>query len=169
MSSINARMIIEIMGKPKEHVAQALSGLIEKLGKEKGVTILSNKEYEPRAVEKSKELFTNFAEIEVEFDSLNTYFGILFAYMPSNIEIISPDKFKLDNFELNAMGNALVTRLHNYDAIAKQMIGERNMLINKVKELGGQVETNNEVRVVPENTEKVKTKKSRTKKTKKKN
>ena len=55
--------------------------------------------------------------------------------MPSNIEIISPEKLILTNFDLNDVGHTLVQRLHNYDAIVKKISFERQILLDKIKEL----------------------------------
>ena len=66
---------------------------------------------------------------------MDNYFGILFAYMPSNIELVSPEQINLRNDEFNILANKLAARLHDYDAIAKRMIAERNILVNKLQEV----------------------------------
>ncbi len=135
MGKINAALIIEILGRPIENVNEALRTIVTKLGAEKGVEIKNKQYHEPKQVEGSKDLFTAFAEVEVLLDSLANYFGILFAYMPSHIEIINPEKLTLLNFELNELGNSLMQRLHNYDAITKNAVTERNFLLQKLKEV----------------------------------
>ena len=71
----------------------------------------------------------------VELDSVGHYFQVLFAYMPSNIEIISPASIELSNYDLNQIGNILAQRLHNYDAVAKNAIAERDILLEKLREI----------------------------------
>jgi hypothetical protein len=135
MEKLQAIIILEILGKPKENVSSALQALVAKLGNEQGVKIIDQIIHPVVKVKESKELFTSFAEITLELDSLDNYFGILFAYMPSNIELVSPERISLENNELNILANKLAARLHDYDAIAKRMIAERNILVQKMQEV----------------------------------
>src|SRR3989338_5652465 len=121
MEKIHASLVLEIMGRPKEHVESAIKGLVEKLGNEKGVKLISKTIHAPIPIENSKDLLTTFAEVEVTLDGLENYFSILFAYMPSNIEIIKPESLSLSNSLLNTLANSLLQRLHNYDTITKNM------------------------------------------------
>jgi hypothetical protein len=132
---IQANMILEIMGRPPEHLKEALNTLVVKLGSEKGVEILTKNYHEPKKIEDSEDLFTAFAELLIEFDELGNFFGVIFAYMPAHIEIIKPESIKLANSDLNDTGNTLIQRLHSYDAIAKKMIHEREFLLNQLKTL----------------------------------
>src|SRR3989344_2696709 len=104
MSKMQVNMVIEIMGRPIEHVAESLKQLVEKMANEKGVTVLERIYHDPIKVEKSEDLFTTFAEITAEFDSLNNYFGIIFAYLPSHNEIINPEKINMSNYDLTELG-----------------------------------------------------------------
>jgi len=135
MARLQARIIIEIMGRPPEHVKQAMEGIMQKMASEKGVTILDKTVHEPVPVKESKDLFTTFSEITLELDSLANYFTIVFSYMPSNIELINPQQVSLSNFDLNAIANQITQRLHSYDAITKKVIVERNMALEKLKEV----------------------------------
>lgn len=136
MEALHVRLIIEILGKPKEHVLQTMNILVEKLGKEKGVTITQQTIHEPRLAKDSKELYTTFAEIEAKFDGLDIFFGIIFAYTPSNIEIMSPSNLKITNEELTSLGNILIGRLHLYEAVTKKLVSDRDVLVNKLKSMG---------------------------------
>ncbi len=132
MEKIEARMIIEIMGRPAEHIKKTMEMLVEKLGQEKGISILSKIIHEPVKVKDSKDLYTTFSEAEVKFESLDLCVAIIFAYMPSNIEIVSPQSFKLANDNLNSVLNSLIQRLHRYEAITKRLVLDRDILINKL-------------------------------------
>ena len=135
MEKLQASMVLEILGRPKEHVKEALSALISKLDSEKGIKVLEKTIHDAIPVENTKDLFTTFAEITIELESLHNYFGILFAYMPSNIELISPQKIDLTNLDLNDLGNKLISRLHDYDAITKKTLYENEILVKKLKEI----------------------------------
>ena len=135
MEKLRANVILEILGRPKEHLTQSLNELISKLGSEKGVKIFEKNIHEPIKLEETKDLFTTFAEIIIELDSLENYFGIMFAYMPSNIEIVSPEKLTLNNTDLNELASKLMHRLHDYDAITKKALYENSVLVKKLQEL----------------------------------
>lgn len=169
MESLEIRLIIEILGKPKDHVLLTMKNLIAQLEKEKGVTLTQQTVHEPRLVKDSKELYTTFAEIEAQFESVNVFFGIIFAYMPSNIEIISPSSMKMTNEEVGTIGNTLIGRLHLYESVTKKLVSDRDILMNKLKSMGVSFQQNSPAQPAPQNvSEKIpgkkKAKKSKSKK-----
>ena len=161
---IEASFIIEMMGKPKEHLEETLSRLIEKLGSEKGVKIVDKKLHEAHKYEAKKsdevkeaeaklksevkdervqvieDIYTTFAEIDAEFDDLNSLWFIAFNYMPSNIEVTKPENFVLRNSDIDFILSGIILRLHKYDEVAKKLSIEKSLLEAKVKELMGKKE-----------------------------
>ena len=104
------------------------------MGGEEGVKIIEKKVHEPKPLENSN-MFTTFAEVVAELDSLSNYFGIIFSYMPANIEIISPTEMKIKNHEFTELANRLLSRLHEYDALTKRAISERGIVLEKLREV----------------------------------
>jgi hypothetical protein len=139
MQKFEARMVLEILGRPKEHLVEALKGLVTKISAEKGVKIINQNIHEPIPVEKSNDLFTTFAEIELEIDNLNTYFVLIFTYLPSHVEIITPETLTLENFTLNDLSNNIIQRIHSYDAVAKRLVADNDLLVKKLKEVAPQL------------------------------
>lgn len=135
MEKIQAIFIFEILGRPPEHIKEALKSLIKKLGEEKGVNLINQTYNEVIKVEDVKNLYTTFAEIESEFDSLEILYDIMFRYMPANVEIISPTSLKISNRDLSELATNLIRRLHDYDSIAKSLINERDALTKKLQEV----------------------------------
>ncbi|MEK6800380.1 MAG: hypothetical protein AABY05_00450 [Nanoarchaeota archaeon] len=133
MEKIQASFVLEVLGRPAEHVSEALKNILTAIEKEKGVKVLSNNLHDPRFVEKSKDLFTAFMEVELEVDTVLTYIGLLFAYLPSHVEIIRPEKIVFSNMDLNDLGNLLVQKMHNYDAVTKNTLIERDILLENIK------------------------------------
>lgn len=134
MEKLKVSIVLEILGRPADHVNESLKQLVEKLRTEKGVKVTNHKFYEAAPIENSNEMFSAFTEIDAEFDSISNYFGIIFAYMPSHIEIINPEKIIMSNIDLGNVGNILLSRLHNYDAIAKRFLVDTNFIMEKMKE-----------------------------------
>ena len=135
MEKIQLRMILEILGRPKENVQNGLSSLIKRLSSEKGIRIIEETTHSPVDLKEQSGLFSAFSELVLEADSLDYFFGITFAYMPAHIEIISPEKISVTNQSLNELGNRLLMRLHDYDALAKKMVMDRDILMKKLYEV----------------------------------
>ncbi len=142
MGLLKAKFILEIMGRPAEHLINALNDLVVRMGQEKGIKILTKEIHKPKQVEETDNLWTSFADIEMEFDSMGRFLNAVMTYMPAHVEVFSPENFQFNTFELNELANFIVGKLHNYDALAKKLMGEREILINKLEYLrnGGKIE-----------------------------
>ena len=132
---IEAIAILEVLGRPPEHLKETLEELIKKINEEKGIKIKDKKINEPKQLKDQKELYTTFAEIELEFDEVMDLFLFIFRYMPSHIEIISPEKISLENNKWNEFLNELARRLHGYDEVARILQTEKAILEKKFKDL----------------------------------
>ena len=135
--SISVVMIIEVIGKPPEHLTETLDNLIKQIGEEKGVEVRDKNIKEPAPMKDQEEFYTSFAEVEVEVETISHLAGLLFKYMPSHVEIISPEFIALTNNGWNDIFNELSRRLHGYDEIARIIQIEKVILEKKVRELMG--------------------------------
>ena len=134
-----AVMILDIIGRPPKHLVESLEKIIEEMGKEKGVTLKSKQIKEPTVMKDQKDFYTTFAEIEVEVDEILYLAILMFKYMPAHIEIIQPELIALSNNGFNDILNELARRLHGYDEIARIMQIEKQILLKKIQELGGEI------------------------------
>jgi len=130
---IVANIILEVIGRPPEHLTETLKDLINKLRAEKGIKIFREKVNEPILMKDQKDFYTNFAEIELEIDTIANLILLMFKYMPAHVEIIHPDEIKLKHNELNIALNELIRRLHGYDEIARIIQAEKSILEKKLK------------------------------------
>lgn len=145
-NKIRVIIVIELLGRPKDHLDKAMKDFIEKINNEKGIKVLDKKVYPPKLIEleekdgkkqkyeKGKEMYSNFSEIELEADEIIDLIRILFVYMPSHFEVLSPERIELKNFDFSTLLNELSKRMHQYDNITKNAIIETNILRNKIKE-----------------------------------
>jgi len=141
---IKATIILEMIGRPKEHLAEVMAKIIEEIGKEKGVKVTGKKDNEPKNLEnKDKEgkvievseeqmLYTTFSEVDLEMDDIFSLIKISFVYMPANIEIVSPHDFKFSNLDFGSLMNGVIAKLHNYDSVAKAAMMENQILARKL-------------------------------------
>jgi len=138
---IDALLILEVLGRPKEHIVSALTGLIDQLAKERGVKVLNRNVREPRELKKEEqpaqaqgqELYVTFAEVEIQVTSLFDLVGVMFKYMPSHVEILSPENVSSTNADWNDMLNDLTRRLHAYDEVARGLQMENTILKNQLR------------------------------------
>lgn len=133
---LTAVLVIEMLGRPVEHVASAMEQLVERLGNERECQIEKKKIFEPKESDKAKGMFLSFAEVEMKVKDISRLSEICFSYMPSSVEIINPYEIKLTLNEANAVLNLLVARLHNYDAIAKRLTIDNTILQNQLRQAG---------------------------------
>lgn len=131
---IKARLIFEILGRPPEHILETLNKFLDILAEQKGVEVKEKKVHEPKLLEKDdvKDLYTTFAEVEVEILDLNTLFMLVMHMLPANVEIMEPENFIIKNFEMNEVLGFLTSKLHQYDELAKAYLFQKN---NSDKEL----------------------------------
>ncbi|MEM4230572.1 MAG: hypothetical protein QXF25_01730 [Candidatus Pacearchaeota archaeon] len=134
MEKIKAMIILEIMGRPQEYVRESAETLVKKLGEEKTIKILNSKIADTKKLE-GKDLFSTFAEIELEAENLLVFVSLMFRYMPAHVEVIEPARLTMENFDINNLLNELVIRLHRYDELAKVLSIEKNILIKQLTEL----------------------------------
>jgi len=130
---IEAVFIMEALGRPPEHLKETLGNMIDKIDKEKDVSLKDSKIAEPKNVKDEKNVFSSFAEVEFE-TTLEKLLKLTFSYMPANIEIISPENLKLTNSNMNDFFNQLTQKLHQYDEVAKTMMMQRKQLAKQIKE-----------------------------------
>ena len=153
---IRAAIILEVIGKPPEHLTETLNNLIEQIDKEEGIVIKEKKVNEPisikekaEIVEKDKEIIehndfhTSFAEIEVEVDEISKIVLLMFKYMPASIEIIYPEEIVLTNNGWSEILSEITRRLHGYEEITRVLQVEKAMMEKKINELISEKEKNN--------------------------
>lgn len=141
-------MIVEIAGRPSEHVREALKTHVEKLKSYKGVRIDSMSLSTPREIEKfgkdgkpTGELtgnYTCFSEIDFEAESFSIVSDVVFDFMPSSIEVIEPSKFSVGCVEATSILNNVSGRIHRYDEVARLAQFKIHQLSNQLGAIQGQ-------------------------------
>ena len=106
---ILTRIIIEIVGKPKEHVEKTLRVVIDKIKEQQDIKIVEEKLFD---AEKQEEMFSTFAELGILFKNMETLVGFCFDFMPSSVEILDPKKLGFESNDFAGLINDLLTRLH---------------------------------------------------------
>ena len=122
---VQSRIIIEIMGKPKEHIEKTLQEYVEKIKKTEGIEVL---ETQFNKAKPSEDMWTTFVELELITKDLPTLIGFCFDYMPSSIDIIKPETLSFEDREMTNVLNDLQAKLHRVDMVAKKLANENQYL-----------------------------------------
>lgn len=123
---IRCRAILEVLGKPKEHVEKTIKVLVEKVKEDPGNVVLSEKYAEIKP--QGKTMFTTFVELEMVFKGITGLTGFCFDFMPSSMEIEKPEQLTLKNRDISNILNDLQAKLHNVDMVAKTLKAEGDFL-----------------------------------------
>lgn len=128
------RTVLEVVGRPKEHVENSLNEYIAKLKADEKYHLVSTEIAEIEKQEK-QDLWMVFAELEIKTASLGDIIGFCFDYMPSLIEILDPAKVTFPNSIMSSLLNDLQARLHQVDMVAKQLRLENEHLFQNTQDL----------------------------------
>lgn len=119
---IVARIIVEVMGSPKDYVEETLKAVIAKLKEEKGIRLHNSKTYETEQLE--NKFWSTFAEIELDTVNLKRFIGLCIDYLPSSVEILEPAGMDIDLSEISNITNDMLAKLHEYSKIVKNLQAE---------------------------------------------
>src|SRR3989338_2348534 len=123
---IKARVIIEMLGAPKEHIEETLKLYVEKMKTQEKDIVVRNIEYgEPKEV---NSLFSVFVELELEFTDMKTLTYFCFDYMPSSIEVFEPSEFTYSANDYTDFLNDLQARLHKFDMMIRNLSAENKVI-----------------------------------------
>lgn len=148
---VRAIMIIEMAGRPATHLTKSLEEHVGVLRDVKDAEVHEIKVSEPRAIARENEgqksddkeggealdghdsgepeMFTAFAECDIEMPSFARLSETMFDFMPSSIEVIEPSSVDLSMSEATDLLNNISGRMHRYDEIAK-VAGEKLRQMN---------------------------------------
>ena len=107
----HTRVILEMLGAPKDYIEQTLHNYVAKIKKE-GIKV-TKEHYEP--AQPANKLFSTFAELEITFPSISELLTFCFEALPSSVEITEPSTLILPTPLLNGFLNDLQARLHEAD------------------------------------------------------
>ena len=134
---IYCRIVVEMLGKPMEHVDKSIRGVLDKIKEEKDFIVIKGKLAKPKKRDTGakeagviQEMWSTFAEVELLFKNLTAITYFCFEYMPSSIEIIEPQNFSARAIEMSEFFNDLQSRLHQVVMAAKQM-KSKELFLNK--------------------------------------
>jgi hypothetical protein len=134
-NKVRVSFIFDIIGTPPEYLKETLDRIINDINKEKGVQVKDKKINEPILIKDNKELYTTFAEVEIEAEEIKDVIYLMFKFMPAHVEVISPEHFTISNNLFTEMLSELTRRLHSYEEIVRITQIEKDILEKKLREI----------------------------------
>ena len=122
------RSILEIVGKPKEHIEQTMDMYIEKIKKDKNLDLV--KIERPEAESHEKDIFSVIAELEIKAKTGGDVMLFCYEYMPGSVEVLEPGELVFKAHEFTAFINDVQSKLHKVDMVVKKLSAE-NQVISK--------------------------------------
>lgn len=129
---VQARIIIEMIGKPKEHIEETLKKYVALIEKNEKIFLTKKTFAETKEIEG---LFSTFVEIEGFFKGVSTLVGFCFEYMPASIEIIAPPNMGFTNVAISQLLTDLQAKLHSMDMVLKRFNNENEFLRKNIDNL----------------------------------
>ncbi|MEM4267642.1 MAG: hypothetical protein QXK37_02315 [Candidatus Woesearchaeota archaeon] len=124
--NLNCRVIIEMLGAPKEHIEETIRMYVNKLKEDyKAIKVLREYYAEP---EKKDKLFATFVELDLEVKGVENLVWFCFDYMPSSVEIFEPEEIVYKTRDFTNFINDLQAKLHKVDNVIKNLSAENQVL-----------------------------------------
>jgi hypothetical protein len=123
---LNARVIIEMLGAPKEHIEETIRSYVDQIKKESKTIKVLREHYAP--AEKKDKLYSTFAEMDIEVDGAEELVFFCFDYMPSSVEVFEPEMLTYSSQGFTDFLNDLQGKLHKIDMALKNISAENQIL-----------------------------------------
>ncbi len=127
---LKIKTIVEIAGFPKEFVAETMHKVINNLKSNENIKI---HKIELAEVAEIKQLFSTFADMELEFKEIPDFLSFCYDYLPSSVELIDQESIELPAKDFDDMFNDVLARLHQYDLVLRNMNAENIKMKNELK------------------------------------
>lgn len=128
------RAVIEVIGRPKEHIIHAMKLVIKRLKEEENIILTKGDLYKAQEQDfefKQKgKLWSTFAELELLLKDNDSVTYFCFEYLPASIEVLEPKNMRIPVKEYQNILNDLLARMHQIDMTLKNVRAE-NEILNK--------------------------------------
>ena len=130
---ISATAVVQIAGKPKEHVEKVLEEVSKKVD-ERGYKSHRIEVTDVERLEGEDDIYSGFFEVDLELKNHEQLFGFIQDFNPASIEVSDPDEFEMSLADYNALVTTVASTIQQYDQIIKEKIGE-NVSLRKRSDL----------------------------------
>lgn len=103
------RLILCVIGVNKESAEKDLATTIEKLKQESNLVFYKCNSNPAENTENN--LWTTYAEVELEAENFKRFLSLCVNYLPSNVEILDPLTVEMDSYSISDTLNGILSKL----------------------------------------------------------
>jgi hypothetical protein len=124
---LHARVMFEIVGRPKEHVEDTIKKYVTRLKQDTELIFVSEDYDEAEEVEDG--VFGGIAEIELLVKNAEKLTWLCINFSPASVEILEPAQITLEQKEITNWYNDLLSRLHELGVMQKTLTSQQEGLV----------------------------------------
>ena len=128
---ISATAVVEVVGRPQEHVEKILEGATGKI-EEHGYKATRIEIMPVEELEEEKGLYSGFFEADLDFKNHEQLFGFIQDFNPTSIEVSDPEDFEMSLADYNGLVTTVTATIQQYDKIIKEKIAENANLKERI-------------------------------------
>ena len=133
MNEIEAHTILELVGKPEEHIQKMLDMLLVQIDDSEGIQITAKDVEPPEETEDG--LYGTFAELTVTFESVKDVTHFALNYSPASLEILEPDTVTLDGETFNSIYGDILAKIHMTNTEIVELQSQRKEILTSLNSL----------------------------------
>lgn len=115
---IKSKMIIEVLAISESASELALQKHVEKMGEEDNSLITGTKYHETQDIDNPapdvEKAYSKIVDVDMLTRDFDTLVRVVMSYGPSSVEIVEPEKIKMDMGEAQAILNSLSEIIHKF-------------------------------------------------------
>jgi hypothetical protein len=119
------RIVVEVVGAPKEHVEEAVKLVVDRVHHQKDLDVVSESTF---AAEEKGKLFSTFSEMEIWFKDTDVLTRFLFDFTPSSVEVMQPSTVPLTAHHFSGFLNDFLLKMHESGMKLKDLSAKTQLL-----------------------------------------
>ncbi len=133
--AIRAIAIFEVIGKPPDFINKVMESFLNRMKEKKDLEMIKGEILPVKKVENTKDVYSIVADTEFYFKNFETVLGFIIDTLPASIQIVEPPEIKFNLHEINSFLSDYLAVLHKYNEALNKLKLEKEILINKIKEM----------------------------------
>ena len=124
---ILARIIVEVIGSPKEHVEKVLGQVVEEFKDHENIKLVKEHK-EPAEKAEEEQFFHAFTELEFLAKDVYALVGVCIDLTPSSVEVIEPSEIKMTAKDMSGFLNDFAQKLHRIGISSKNASAQAQLM-----------------------------------------
>jgi truncated hemoglobin YjbI len=132
--AVRAVAVYEVIGKPADFIEKVMENFLERIKEKKDVELIKKRILPVKKIENT-EVYSIVADVELYVKDFESLLGFIIDTLPASIHIVEPAEIRFDLATINGFLSDYLAVLHNYHENFNKLKLEKEILMNKIKEL----------------------------------